>query len=113
MFSHKIQIDDIYSQDSIHKALIVCHDDNLFNDLFTELQMDEYPICNIYEINSFKKDLKRILMIDYIDFNNIDKLLSQNDIDKLSTVFMLDYQYIDKKLPRINNADIKYYIINK
>ena len=113
MYSHKLQIDDIYSRDSIYKALIVCHDDKLFDDLFTKLEMDEYPICNIYEINSFKKDLKRVLMIDYIDFNNLDKLLSQNDIDKLTNVFMIDYHFNDKKLPRINNADIKYYIINK
>ena len=111
MFSYKIQIDDIYSQDSIHKALIVCHDDKLFGDLFTKLEMDEYPICNIYEINSFKNDQKRVLMIDYIDFNNLDKLLSQNDIDKLTTVFMIKYHSIDKKLPRINNPDIKYYIV--
>ena len=106
-----MQIDNVYSQDSIHKALIVCHDDEVFDDLFSKLEMDEYPICNIYEVNSFKNDLKRILMIDYIDLNNLDKLLSQNDIDKLTTVFMIDYHSMDKKLPRINNPDINYYVI--
>ena len=111
MNSYKIQMNDIYSQESIHKALIVCHDNDIFIELFKELEKDDYPICSIHKVNSFKNDLKRILMIDYIDFNNIDKLLSQIDIDKITNVFMIDYHDINNKLPKINNPDINYYIV--
>lgn len=111
MHSYKIQIDNIYSQESIHKALIVCHDNEIFDKLFKELETDDYPICSIHKMINFKNDVKRILMIDYIDFNNIEKLLSQTDIDKLTNVFMIDYHDINNKLPKINNPDINYYIV--
>ena len=108
-----MQIDSIYSEESIHKALIVCHDDEVFDDLFKQLESDDYPICDIHEVNSFKNDVKRLLMIDYIDFNNLEKLLSQKDMDKLTTIFMIDYHNVNNKLPKINNPDINYYIVNK
>ena len=106
-----MQIDNIYSEKSIHKALIVCHNDRVFDHLFRELEIDNYPICGIHEVNSFKNDFKRLLMIDYIDLNNLDKLLNQKDIDKLTTVFMIEYHSITNKLPKINNPDINFYIV--
>lgn len=106
-----MQIDSIYSEESIHKALIVCHDNEVFDDLFKQLESDDYPICNIHEVNNFKNDIKRLLMIDYIDFKNLEKLLSNKDIDKLTTIFMIDYHDITSKLPRINNPGINYYIV--
>jgi hypothetical protein len=106
-----MQIDSIYSEESIHKALIVCHDDEVFDDLFKQLEADDYPICNIHEVNSFQNDAKRLLMIDYIDFNNLDKLLSQKDMYKLTTIFMIEYHNINKKPPKINNPDINFYIV--
>lgn len=111
MSSYKMQIDAIYSQDSIHKSLIICHNDKIFESLYNELAADEYPICDIREVISFKNDMKRVLMIDYIDFNNLNKLLNQCDIDKITTVFMIDYNAHSNKLPTINNSGTKYYII--
>ena len=107
-----MQMDNIYSEESIYKALIVCHDDEVFDDLFKELETDDYPLCDIHKVNLFRNDVKRLLMIDYIDFNNIDKLLSKKDIDKVTTVFMIEYHGIKNKLPKINNPDINYYIIH-
>ena len=50
MISYKMQIDNVYAQESIHKALIVCHDNEIFDELFKELETDGIVNRKVHQV---------------------------------------------------------------
>lgn len=95
----KNTIDDIFSTRSIYKSLIVCHDDELTDNLVEQLVNDAYPISQLKDIGNYLKNDTRILVIDYIDYSNLSSFLDDESISKISLVIFIDGKPSTKLMP--------------
>ena len=95
----KNTIDDIFSTRSIYKSLIVCHDDELTDNLVEQLVNDAYPISQLKNIGNYLKNDTRILVIDYIDYSNLSSFLDDESISKISLVIFIDGKPSTKLMP--------------
>ena len=95
----KNTIDDIFATRSIYKSLIVCHDDELTSNLVEILLQDDYPISQLKDVDTYVRHKSRILVIDYIDYCNLNEFLDDDSISKISLVIFIDGKPNTKKLP--------------
>ena len=94
----KNTIDDIFATRSIYKSLIVCHDDELTSNLVEILLQDDYPISQLKDVDTYVRHKSRILVIDYIDYCNLNEFLDDDSISKISLVIFIDGKPNTKKL---------------
>lgn len=107
--NYKKQIDEIFSTSYIYKSLIVCQDNFTILNLYHNMRYDHYPVADILHLDKFRLNQLRILFIDYIDYNNIEKLLEPTDIATINTVFFVGCEKGD--IPVFKDDNIKYYVI--
>lgn len=107
--NYKKQIDNIFSTRSIYKSLIVCQDNFTMLNLYHNMRYDHYPVANISQLDKFRANNSRILFIDHIDYENIDKLLEPNDILMINAIFFVG---CESEIHTVfNDQDLKYYVI--
>ena len=87
---YKIHIDDIYTSRSVYKSLIVCHDNYLTDKLVVQLIEDGYPISTLQNVNKYLIDESRILIIDYIDYSNLDQFIDAENLSKINLVTFIN-----------------------
>lgn len=105
--NYKKQIDNIFSTRSIYKSLIVCNDNFTMLKLYHNMRYDHYPVANISQLDKFRANNSRILFIDHIDYENIDKLLESSDIEMINAIFFVGCE----RPPVFKEDDLKYYVI--
>ena len=96
---YKIHIDDIYTSRSVYKSLIICHDNYLTDKLVQQLREDNYPISTLQNIEQYLIDQSRILIIDYIDYSNLEQFIDVDNLNKINLVV-----FINSKSPKISGA---------
>ncbi len=87
---YKIHIDDIYTSRSVYKSLIVCHDNYLTDKLVDQLIEDSYPISTLQNVEKYLIDESRILIIDYIDYLNLDQFIDADNLSKINLVTFIN-----------------------
>lgn len=99
IMDYKIHIDDIYTSRSVYKSLIICHDNYLTDKLVQQLREDNYPISTLQNIEQYLIDQSRILIIDYIDYSNLEQFIDADNLNKINLVI-----FINSKSPKISSA---------
>lgn len=87
---YKIHIDDIYTSRSVYKSLIVCHDNYLTDKLVGQLTEDGYPISTLQNVDKYLIDESRILIIDYIDYSNLEEFIDAENLSKINLVTFIN-----------------------
>ena len=93
----KKSIDDTYANQSIHKSIIVCHDDIMRIRLYETLKADHYPVCNITNLIKFVRDQSRMLPIDFSDLNNLETFLPRKTMKEINFVFIIERAHLRNK----------------
>ena len=104
-------INDVFSNKSIYKSLVVCHDHDVYSNLYSKLLDNDFPVSTINDMDKYVKDVSRMLIIDYVDYKNLEKIINEGDMMKINTIFFIGC----KKSPRMdkfNNIDVKFYVID-
>ncbi len=85
-------IDEAYTNNSIHKSIVVCHDDIFRQNLYDILKADDYPVCTLTEVHMFAKDEARLLLIDFTDLTHIESFLPKKVLKQINYVFLIENQ---------------------
>ena len=107
--SYKNQIDNIFSSSSIYKSLIICCNSYVMKDLYDNMRDDEYPVTDIIQLNKFKLNDSRVLLINEVDFHNIKESLENEYMDMINAVFFVGCEKNHETM--FNDNNIKYYVI--
>ena len=86
----KRAIDEAYTNASIHKSIVVCHDDIFRANLHDILKEDDYPVCSLTNVISFVKDETRMLLIDFTDLVHVESFLPKKVLKQINYVFLIE-----------------------
>lgn len=75
------------------------------------MRYDHYPVANIGNLDKFRANNSRILFIDQVDYNNIDKLLEPRDIGMINAIFLVGCDETAQIHSAFKVDDLKYYVI--
>jgi ligand-binding SRPBCC domain-containing protein len=78
--------------------------------LFNELKQDYYPITKIKHLHQFINDNSRTIIIDCVDYKNIDKIFDLKVIESINAVFFIGCTQIKSNV--LNKDYIKKYVFN-
>jgi hypothetical protein len=108
VFRYKKLIDFVFTDTSIYKSIIVCHDIHTSRPLFKSLKNDLYPITDIRNYITFLTSAARTIILDCVDFKNIDKLFDENILNSINAIFFIG---CNSAIPDIlNSVHVKKYV---
>ena len=95
-------INNIFNTISIHKSLIVCHNDYK-NKLYINLLENDYPISTLMELHKFNSNQNRILLIDEIDAEYISTISSQINFEYINLILYVNVNFKISGLEKLNS----------
>ena len=87
-------IDETYATQTIHKSIIVCHDDIIRMQLYESLKADDYPACSLVSLLSFVRDKSRMMLIDFTDLGNIESFFPRKTLKQINCVFLIERAHL-------------------